>query len=152
VAVDLILGGSLVIGGVKIVGVVTSDALGNFSFRLPAFPTIKNGSYTMEAQAIGTSGSSSQVSVPLAFKVGPSPLVNPPTPPTPPKPPKHPKPPKPKSPKLVKAETSTRKVVQIQPGAVQADRAVTSSDSNGRLIDQAVHTLVEERLLKKKGH
>jgi len=29
---------------------------------------------------------------------------------------------------------------------------VTTSGSNGHLIYQAVHTLVEERLFKKKGH
>ena len=48
--------------------------------------------------------------------------------------------------------TPTRKVVKVQPRAVQADQTVTTSDSNGHLIDQAVHTLVEERLFKKKGH
>ena len=59
---------------------------------------------------------------------------------------------KPKSTKPVKAVTSKRKVVKVQPRAVQAGQTVTTSDSNGHLIDQAAHTLVEERLFKKKGH
>src|SRR5208282_4312554 len=59
---------------------------------------------------------------------------------------------KPKSTKPVKAVTSKRKVVKVQPRAVQADQTMTTSGSNGHLIDQAVHTLVEERLFKKKGH
>jgi hypothetical protein len=139
VTVDLILGGSHVIGGAKIVGVVVTNAAGDFSFHLPA--GIKNGSYTMEARALSPSGSSYKLSVPVAFKVGPAPHIKPASKP----------PAKPKSTKPVKAVTSKTKVVQVQPRAVQADQTVTTSGSNGHLIDQAVHTLVEERLFKKKG-
>jgi len=139
VTVDLILGGSHVIGGAKIVGVVVTNAAGDFSFHLPA--GIKNGSYTMEARALSPSGSSYKLSVPVAFKVGPAPHIKPASKP----------PAKPKSTKPVKAVTSKTKVVQVQPRAVQPGQAVTTSGSNGHLIDQAVHTLVEERLFKKKG-
>ena len=48
--------------------------------------------------------------------------------------------------------TNWRAPTKVQPRAVQADQTVTTSGSNGHLIDQAVHTLVEERLFKKKGH
>jgi len=136
VTVDLLLGGSHVIGGAKIVGVVVTNAAGDFSFHLPA--GITNGSYTMEARALSPSGSSYKLSVPLAFKVGPAPKVKPPA--------------KPKSTKTAKAVAPTKKVVKVQPRAVQADQTVTTSSSNGHLIDRAVHTLVEERLFKKKGH
>jgi hypothetical protein len=140
VKVDLILGGSNVIGGAKTVGVVVTNAARDFSFRLPA--GIKNGSYTMEVRALSPSGSSYKLSIPLAFKVGPAPHIKPASK----------SPAKPKSTKPVKAVTSRRKVVKVQPRAVQADQTVTTSGSNGHLIDQAVHTLVEERLFKKKGH
>ena len=63
VTVDLILGGSNVIRGAKTVGVVVTNAAGDFSFQLPA--GIKNGSYTMEARALSPSGSSYKLSVPL---------------------------------------------------------------------------------------
>ena len=75
VTVDLILGGSHVIGGAKIVGVVVTNAAGDFSFKLPA--GITNGTYTMEARAFSPSGSSYKLSVPLAFKVGPAPRSRP---------------------------------------------------------------------------
>jgi hypothetical protein len=92
----------------------------------------------MEARALSPSGSSSKLSLPLAFKVGPAPKVKPPA--------------KPKPTKTAKAVAPTKKVVKVQPRAVQADQTVPTSDSNGHLVDQAVHTLVEERLLKKEGH
>ena len=132
--VDLILGGSHVKRGTKIVGAVVTNSAGNFSFRLPA--GIKNGRYTLEARALSPSGSSDELSVPVAFKVGPAP---------------HKKPAKPKSTKPVKAKLSTRTTVQVHPRAVEAAQVVTTSDSNGHLVDQAVHTLVvESGLLKKK--
>ncbi len=134
--VDLILGGSHVIRGAKIVGAVVTNSAGNFSFELPA--GIKNGSYTLEARALSPSGSSYELSVPVAFKVGPAPHI---------------KPAKPKSTKPVKAKMSTRTTVQLHPRAVEAAQVVTTSDSNGHLVDQAVQTLVvENRLFKKKGH
>jgi hypothetical protein len=83
-----------------------------------------------------------KLSVPLAFKVGPAPHIKPASK----------SPAKPKSTKPVKAVTSKRKVVKVQPRAVQADQTVTTSGSNGHLIDQADHALVEERLFKKRGH
>jgi len=135
VTVDLILGGSHVIGGTKIVGAVVANSAGGFSFHLPA--GIKNGSYTLEARALSPSGSSFKLSLPLAFKVGPAPHIKTPKPPA-----------KPKSTKPVNTKTATRKVVQVQ---AQAKQAVISSDTNGHLVDQAVDTLVEERLFKKQG-
>jgi len=135
VTVDLILGGSHVIGGAKIVGVVVANAAGGFSFHLPA--GIKNGSYTLEARALSPSGSSYKLSLPLAFKVGPAPHIKTPKPPA-----------KPKSTKPVKTKTSTRKVVQVR---AQAHQSVISAGTNGHLVDRAVDSLVEERLFKKKG-
>jgi hypothetical protein len=134
--VDLILGGSHVKRGAKIVGAVEANSAGNFSFELPA--GMKNGRYTLEARALSPSGSSDELSEPIAFKVGPAPHI---------------KPAKPKSTKPVKAKMSTRTTAQVHPRAVEAAQVVTTSDSNGRLVDRAVHTLVvENRLFKKKGH
>jgi hypothetical protein len=139
VEVDLILSGSHVKGRTKIIGAVVTNSAGGFSFRLPA--GLKNGSYTLEARAISPSGSSYQLSAPVAFKVGPAPHI------------KLAKPVKPKSTKPVKVKTSTRETVQAHPRAVKAARVMTISGSNGHLVDQAVHTLVvENRLFKKKGH
>ena len=134
--VDLILGGSHVAGRTKIVGTVVTNSAGGFSFRFPA--GIKNRSYTLEARALSPGGSSDELSVPVAFKVGPAPHI---------------KPAKPKSIKPVKAKMSTRTTVQVHPGAVEAAQVVTTSDSNAHLVDRAVQTLVvENRLFKKKGH
>lgn len=101
--------------GAKIVGVVVPNAAGDFSFHLPA--GIKNSSYTMEARALSPSGSSYKLSVPLAFKAGPAPHIKPASK----------SPAEPKSTKPVKAVTSKRKVVKVQPRAVQADQTVTIS-------------------------
>jgi hypothetical protein len=78
------------------------------------------------------------VSVPLSFKVGPVPHVKPPR-----------KPPV-KAPKN-KVVPAPKQVVQVQQHPVQAHQSVTASGSNGHLVHQAVHTLVESRLFKKKG-
>ena len=107
--VDLILGGSHVKRGAKIVGAVVTNSAGNFRFELPA--GIKNGRYTLEARALSPSGSSDELSEPVAFKVGPAPHI---------------KPAKPKSTKPVKAKTSTRTTVQVHPGAIP--RAARSRD------------------------
>ena len=135
--VDLILGGSHVKRGAKIVGAVETNSAGNFSFELPA--GMKNGRYTLEARALSPSGSSDELSVPVAFKVGPAPHI---------------KPAKPKSTKPDDdKKMSTRTTVKVHPRAAKAAQVVTTSDSNGRLVDRAVHTLVvENRLFKKKGH
>ena len=135
--VDLILGGSHVKRRTKIVGAVVTNSAGDFSFRLPA--RIKNGSYTIEARALSPTVSFDELSVPVAFKVGPAPHIKPA------------KPAKPKSTKPVKAKMSTRTTVQVHPRAAEAAQVVTTSDSNGHLVDRAVHTLVvENRLFKKK--
>jgi hypothetical protein len=131
--VDLILSGSHVKGKTKVVGAVVTDSAGGFSFRLPA--GIKDGGYTLEARALSPSGSSYELSVPVAFKVGPAPHI---------------KPAKPKSTKRVKAKISARTTVQAHPRAVEAGQVVTTSASNGHLVDQAVHAfVVEDRLFKK---
>ena len=133
--VDLILGGSHVKRGAKIVGAVETNSAGNFSFELPA--GMKNGRYTLEARALSPSGSSDELSEPVAFKVGPAPRI---------------KPAKPKSTKPVKAKMSTRTTAQLHPRAVEAAQVVTTSDSSGHVVDRAVHTLVvENRLFKKNG-
>jgi hypothetical protein len=139
VTVDLILSGSHLAGRTRIVRTVVTNSAGGFSFRLPA--SIKNGSYTLEARALSPSASSYELSIPVAFKVGPAPHIKPA------------KPAKPTSTKPVKAKMSTRTTVQVHPRALEAPRVVATSGSNGHLVDQAVHTLVvENRLFKKKGH
>jgi hypothetical protein len=138
VEVDLILSGSHVKGRTKVVGTVVTNSAGGFSFRLPA--GIKNGSYTLEARAISPGGSSYKLSVPLAFKVGPAPHIKL----------EHAKP---KPIKHVKAKTSTTITVHVHPRAVKAAEVVTTSGSNGHLVDRAVDALVvETRLFKKKRH
>jgi hypothetical protein len=134
--VDLILGGAHVVGKTKDVGTVVTNSAGGFSFRLPA--GIKNGSYTLQAQALSKSGASDELSAQVAFKVGPAPHI---------------KLAKPKSTKPVKAETSTKTKVEAHPRTVEAAHVVTTSGSKGHLVDRAVHALiVENRLFKKKGH
>ncbi len=136
VTVDLILAGSHVKKGTKIVGEVVTNSAGDFSFKLPA--GMKHGSYTLEARELNSSGSSDELSVPISFKVGPAPRI---------------KPAKPKSTKPDKAKMSRRTPVQVHPHAVEAVRALTTSESNGHLVDGAVHALVvENRLFNKNGH
>jgi hypothetical protein len=136
--VDLILGGSHVKRRTKIVGAVVTNSAGDFSFRLHA--RIENGRYTLEAQALSPIASFDELSVPVAFKVGRAPHI---------------KPAKPKSTKPDDdKKMSTRTTVKVHPRAAKAAQVVTTSDSNGHLVDRAVHTLVVENRLfkKKKGH
>jgi hypothetical protein len=135
-AVDLILSGAHVARKTKIVGAVLTDSAGRFHFRLPA--SIKNGSYTLEARALGPSGSSYGVSAPVAFKIGPAP---------------HNTRAKPTALRPAKATTSARSTDRVHPRGVDAAQVVMTTESTGRLIDQAVHTLVvENRLSNKRGH
>ena len=66
--------------------------------------------------------------------------------------------PKPKQAKIKTTHTSSvpaKTVIRVQHNAVQAHQVNTSSTSNGHVIDQAVHALVQNPLLfknKKKGH
>jgi hypothetical protein len=132
---DLILRGTKVIGS-KIVGVVAEGSTGSSTFRLP--PGIKLGTYTMTAQA---SGLTSNV---LSFKV----VTRIPKPKRAPKP-------KTKTKAVHKSSVQARTVIQVQHNAVQAHQVHPSSTSNGHVIDQAVHALVQNPLLfknKKKGH
>jgi hypothetical protein len=134
---NLILKGTKVIGS-RVVGVVVADPGGSATFRLP--PGIKLGTYTMTTQA---SGLSSNV---LSFKVAARI-------PKPKRTPKH----KPKTKIKVTHASSvpTKTVIRVQHSAVQAPQVHTSSTSNGHVIDQAVHALVQNPSLfknKKKGH
>jgi hypothetical protein len=131
---DLILRGNKVIGS-KIVGVVVEGSTGSATFRLP--PGAKLGTYTITAQ---TSGLNSNV---LSFKIAariPKP-----------KPPRKPKT------KIKTAQASSvavKTAIRVQHNAVQAHQVQTAAASNGNVIDQAVHSLVQYPLLfknKKKG-
>jgi hypothetical protein len=132
--VDLFLSGTGVIG-TKMIGNIV-DQNGTFVFRLPA--GLKKGTYQIQAQSNGLSSSL------LSFKIGPAPHVK-----TAPKPRGRSKTPSP--------HTSSKSVIRVQHQAVQAHQVRTASVSNGHIIDQAVHVLVQTPLLfknknKNKGH
>jgi hypothetical protein len=124
--VDLILRGTKVIGS-KVVGIVVANPDGSATFRLP--PGIKNGSFTIMAQANGLN------SAVLSFKV-------------------ESRIPKPKPKSTHKSSTPTKTVIRVQHNAVQAHQVHTTSTSNGHVVDQAVHALAQNPLLfkNKKGH
>jgi hypothetical protein len=127
---DLILRGTKVIGS-KVVGAVVEGSTGSATFRLP--PGLKLGTYTMTAQA---SGLNSNV---LSFKAVA-------------RIPKPKRAPKPKTKAVHKSSVQARTVIQVQHKAVQAHQVQAASVTNGHVIDQAVHALVQNPLLfKSKG-
>jgi hypothetical protein len=131
---DLILRGTKVIGS-KVVGVVAEGSTSSSIFRLP--PGLKLGTYTMTAQA---SGLNSNV---LSFKV----VARIPKP----KPTRKPKP------KTTLKSVTAKTAIRVQHNAVQAHQVQAASVwvTNGHVIDQAVHALIQNPLLfktKKKSN
>jgi hypothetical protein len=63
--------------------------------------------------------------------------------------------PKPKTKAVHKSSVQARAVIQVQHNAVQAHQVQAASVTNGHLIDQAVHALIQNPLLfktKKKSN
>ena len=132
---DLILRGKKVIGS-RIVGVVVEDSAGSATFRLP--PGLKLGTYTMTAQA---SGLNSNV---LSFKV----VARIPKPRRTPSPSPSPR-------RLTSRLSRQRPSSGSSTMLSRLSQVQTASVSNGHVVDQAVHILVQNPLLfnnKKKGH
>jgi hypothetical protein len=135
--VALFLSGTGVVGSRKMIGNIV-DQNGTFVFRLPA--GLKKGTYHIQAQSNGLSSGL------LSFKIGPAPHIK-----TPPKPRGRSKTPSPHT----TSKKPSKTVIRVQHHAVQAHQVQTASVSNGHVIDQAVHFLVQNPLLfnnKKKGH
>jgi hypothetical protein len=135
--VALFLSGTGVIG-TKMIGNVM-DQNGTLVFRLPA--GLKKGTYHIQAQSDGLSSGL------LSFKIGPAPHIK-----TPPKPRGRSKAPSPHT----ASKKPSKTVIRVQHHAVGAHQVQTASVSNGHVIDQAVHSLVQNPLPfknnKKKGH